>query len=113
MFRVLKNGGKLFHYVGSVGKGKGRRIDIEDFPGEGIDALLPLLQLDLRLFRKIVEEIKKDYPGVKIVVETAMYVDPKHSISKTPNEGTKAVFEVPCCTAVKLNVAEVTSRGVE
>jgi predicted methyltransferase len=29
LFRVLKKGGGLFHYYGSVGKGKGRRIDKE------------------------------------------------------------------------------------
>jgi len=29
LFRVMKPGGRLFHYVGSVGKGKGRRIDEE------------------------------------------------------------------------------------
>jgi len=29
LYRVMKPGGRLFHYVGSVGKGKGRRIDEE------------------------------------------------------------------------------------
>ena len=29
LIRVMKKGGVLFHYVGSVGKGKGRRIDKE------------------------------------------------------------------------------------
>jgi len=29
LFRVCKKGARIFHYVGSVGKGKGRRIDKE------------------------------------------------------------------------------------
>ena len=29
LYRVLKKGGKLFHYVGSLGKGKGRKIEEE------------------------------------------------------------------------------------
>jgi len=29
LLRVMKPGGRLFHYVGSVGKGKGRKIDAE------------------------------------------------------------------------------------
>jgi predicted methyltransferase len=29
MFRICKKGAKIFHYVGSVGKGKGRRIEKE------------------------------------------------------------------------------------
>ena len=44
--------------------------------------------------KNLCERLKTDYPGVKIAVETAMYIDPNHSASKTPNEGTKDVFDV-------------------
>jgi len=44
--------------------------------------------------KNLCERLKKDYPGVKIAVETAMYIDPNHTSSKTPNEGTRAVFDV-------------------
>ena len=43
--------------------------------------------------KNLCERLKKDYPGVQIAVETAMYTDPNHTVSKTPNEGTKDVFD--------------------
>ncbi len=43
--------------------------------------------------KRLCEMLKRDYPGVKIAVETAMYSDPNHTASKTPNEGTKEVFD--------------------
>jgi len=43
--------------------------------------------------KNLCERLKQDYPGVQIAVETAMYTDPNHTASKTPNEGTKEVFD--------------------
>ncbi len=43
--------------------------------------------------KNLCEKLKKDYPGVKIAVETAMYVDPKHAVRQDPNENTKPVFD--------------------
>ena len=43
--------------------------------------------------KNLCERLKKDYSGVQIAVETAMYTDPNHTVSKTPNEGTKDIFD--------------------
>jgi lysophospholipase L1-like esterase len=43
--------------------------------------------------KNLYEKLKKNYPGVKIAVETAIYDDPKHTIELNLNTDTKPFFD--------------------